>query len=112
MQILFDQGTPVALRASLPNHVVRTAREQGWSTLKNGELLKAAEEAGFDVLLTTDKSMPHEQPLQGRKLAVVILNKNKWSLIRLRLNEIAQTVASARPGTYSIVHIPSTETSL
>ena len=43
MLILFDQGTPLGIRNSLPGHVVRTARQQGWSTLLNGELLNAAE---------------------------------------------------------------------
>jgi hypothetical protein len=52
MRILFDQGTPLAIRDALQGHSVRTAYEQGWSALPNGELLRLAEEAGFDVLLT------------------------------------------------------------
>jgi hypothetical protein len=47
MRILFDQGTPVAIRSALAGHEVRTAREQGWSTVSNGELLRAAEDAGI-----------------------------------------------------------------
>jgi hypothetical protein len=50
MRILFDQGTPVAIRDALENHSVRTANAEGWSTLTNGELLRAAEQAGFEVL--------------------------------------------------------------
>lgn len=50
MLILFDQGTPVGIRHALTQHSVKTAREEGWSTLLNGELLRAAEEAGFEVL--------------------------------------------------------------
>jgi len=80
MRILFDQGTPVAIRDALQSHTVRTAREEGWSTLSNGELLRAAEEAGFDLLLTTDTNLPHQQSLKGRKLAVVILSRNRWVL--------------------------------
>ncbi len=76
MRILFDQGTPVAIRDRLENHSVRTANAQGWSTLTNGELLRVAERAGFEVLLTTDTSLPHQQNLEGRKLAVVILTRN------------------------------------
>ena len=56
MRILFDQGTPVPLRAFLTGHSVRTVSEEQWSTLQNGELLTVAEAAGFDVLLTTDTS--------------------------------------------------------
>ena len=106
MRILFDQGTPVAIRKALQNHSVRTAHEQGWSTLLNGELLRVAEEAGFEVLLTTDTSLPHQQNLHERKLAVVILTKNRWLLIEPSMKEIVAAVNSARPGTYSVVHIP------
>lgn len=106
MRILFDQGTPLAIRKALQDHSVRTANEQGWSTLLNGELLRVAEEAGFDVLLTTDTSLPQQQNLQGRKLAVVILSKNRWLLIKPRLAEIAAAVNAVRPGTYSVVEIP------
>jgi hypothetical protein len=55
MLILFDQGTPVPLRRFLAGHTVKTAAEQGWSTLANGSLLDAAEAAKFEVLVTTDK---------------------------------------------------------
>jgi DNA invertase Pin-like site-specific DNA recombinase len=75
MLILFDQGTPVAIRRAFPDHIVRTANEQGWSALLNGELLRVAEEAGFEVLLTTDTNLRHQQNLQGRKLAIVIISK-------------------------------------
>lgn len=106
MRVLFDQGTPVAIRKALQDHSVRTTSEQGWSTLLNGELLRVAEEAGFDVLLTTDASLPHQQNLKGRKIAVVILSKNRWLLIKPRLAEIATVVNAARPGTYLVVEIP------
>ena len=78
MLILFDQGTPIAIRHSLQRHTVRTVREQGWSDLLNGELLRVAEEAGFDVLLTTDKNMVYQHSLQGRKITLVVLGRGKW----------------------------------
>lgn len=106
MRILFDQGTPVAIRNALREQTVRTANEQGWSTLSNGELLRVAEEAGFDVLLTTDTNLPHQQDLKNRKLAVVVLSKNRWILIKPKLTEIAAAVISAKPGAYSVVEIP------
>lgn len=106
MRILFDQGTPVAIRDALTDHSVRTAYEQGWSALSNGELLRVAEEEGYDVLLTTDTNLPEQQKLKSRKLAVVILSKNRWRLIQPRLTEIAKAVNTARPGTYSVVEIP------
>jgi hypothetical protein len=53
VRVLFDQGTPVPLRHALAGHIVSTAYELGWATLKNGELLTSAEEKGFEVLVTS-----------------------------------------------------------
>src|SRR6202030_532953 len=78
MLILFDQGTPVAIRHSLPEHTIKTAAEQGWSTLLNGDLLLAAEGAGFELFLTTDTNIPFQQNLKSRKLAIVVLTQNRW----------------------------------
>jgi predicted nuclease of predicted toxin-antitoxin system len=61
MKILFDQGTPVPLRRHLPRHDVATAAEMDWSQLTNGELLAAATEAGFEVLVTTDQNLRYQQ---------------------------------------------------
>jgi len=47
-------------------------------------LLTAAEEGGFDILLTTDKNMPYQQNLAGRKIAVVILARQQWPQLRPR----------------------------
>jgi predicted nuclease of predicted toxin-antitoxin system len=106
MRILFDQGTPVAIGDALQDHSVRTANAQGWSTLTNGELLRVAEEAGLEVLVTADTNLPHQQNMRGRKLAVVILTRNRWALIKPRMKEIVDAVNSAKPGTYSVVEIP------
>ncbi|MBI3404570.1 MAG: hypothetical protein HY046_03835 [Acidobacteria bacterium] len=106
MRILFDQGAPVAIRQALEKHTVRTANDEGWSTLSNGDLLRAAEERGFDVLLTTDNNLPRQQSLQGRKIAVVILNRNRWMLIKLQLERIAEAVETAKAGSFVVVEIP------
>ena len=106
MLILFDQGTPVAIRRAFPDHIVRTANEQGSSALLNGELLRVAEEAGFEVLLTTDTNLRHQQNLQGRKLAIVIISKNRWSMVKPMLVQIVDAVLAAKPGTFTLVEIP------
>lgn len=106
MRILLDQGTPVAISDGLEGHFIRTAYAQGWSTLTNGDLIRVAEEAGFDVLLTTDTNLPDQQNLRGRKLAVVILSRNRWTLIRQNMSEIVAAVNSAKSGTYRVVDIP------
>ena len=49
MRILFDQGTPVPIASFLQGHTVRTALQEGWDRLRNGDLLPVCEEAGFEV---------------------------------------------------------------
>jgi hypothetical protein len=63
MRILFDHGTPSGIAKSISAHEVTEARERGWDRLSNGDLLTAAEDAGFDVLLTTDKRIRYQQNL-------------------------------------------------
>ena len=63
MLVLFDQGTPVPIAGILPEHAVKTARQMGWDTLLNGDLLRVAEEAGFDVLVTADKNLVYQHNL-------------------------------------------------
>ena len=96
MLVLFDHGTPRGIARALPLHTVKEAKAQGWDTLTNGELLKVAEEAGFEVLLTTDKNLRFQQNLQGRTLAIVVLS-NRWRLVRSALEPIA-AVNAAKPG--------------
>ena len=71
MRILFDKNVPYPLLRYLAKHDVRTAEELGWARLVNGDLLRAAEEAGFGVMVTADQSLEYQQNLKGRKLALV-----------------------------------------
>lgn len=105
MRVLFDNGTPRGVAAALADHVVEEARSRGWDTLKNGDLLSAAEAAGFDVFVTTDRNIIHQQNLTARRIAIVILSKGRWKLIKLRLTEIQAAVATASPGTVVQVDI-------
>ena len=106
MRVLFDQATPVPIRTFLEGHTVRTAAREGWDRLQNGELLNAAEAAGFDVLVTTDKNMRYQQNLAGRKIAIVVLGKQQWPDLRAHVQLIVQAVNEAAPGTYVEVAIP------
>jgi hypothetical protein len=69
MRILIDE----AFRNSFPDHDCQTARYAGFAGLRNGELLLAAERAGFELLVTVDHGIRFQQNLTGRKLAVLIL---------------------------------------
>lgn len=108
MRILFDQGTPVPLRQSLSEHDVSTAYERGWSTLKNGDLLDAAEREGFEVLVTTDKSLRHQQNLRARSIVVIVLTTTSWPRIQRDIPAVARAVDGAVPGSYMEVRFPTT----
>jgi hypothetical protein len=98
MQIIFDQATPVPIRPYLEGHTVRTAAQQGWDKLGNGDLLAAAEDAGFDILLTTDKNMRYQQNLAGRRIAVVVLGQQQWPQLRPHIQCVIEAVNAATPG--------------
>jgi hypothetical protein len=103
--ILFDQGTPVGVRSVLKKHTVRTAKQMGWSRLTNGELLAAAVKTGFDVLLTTDKNLVHQQDLSKYRIAVVALSRSRWALLQTKLGKVAAAIDDVRPGSYTLLEI-------
>ena len=92
MKVLFDNGTPKPIAACLIGHEVTYARKIGWHELENGELIQRAEEAGYDVLLSTDKNIRYQQNLTGRKIALVVLGNQQWPIVRLHLDRIAAVV--------------------
>ena len=106
MRILFDQGTPVPLRRSLRRHQVETAYERGWSTLKNGELLDAAERDGFDVFVTTDSNLKYQQQLAVRRIAIVVLTTTDWRRIQVNVHEVVRAIDAASSPGYVEVTIP------
>ena len=79
---------------------METAYQRGWSVLSNGALLSAAEEASFDLLLTTDQSLRHQQDLSNRKLAILVLPTTAWPRIQERATDIAAAFTSMQPGEY------------
>lgn len=83
MFILFDHGTPHGLARVLANHTIIKAKARGWDKLNNGDLLKAAEAAVVDLLLTTDQGIRYQQNLTRRKIAIVVITgTTKWSCVR------------------------------
>jgi hypothetical protein len=107
MRVLFDQGTPTALSDFLVGHIIRTARQERWETLSNGDLLQAAEAAGFDVLLTTDTNLAYQQNLKERKIAIVVLSRNRWRTVQRVVRKITAAVNDATPGSYTLIEIAS-----
>jgi hypothetical protein len=106
VRVLFDQGTPVPLRDSLAHHEVTTAYERGWSELKNGDLLRAAEEARLEVVVTTDLNLKFQQNLTVRRIAFVVLSTPSWPRIQRAVDRVIRAVDAATPGSYAEVDIP------
>ena len=107
MRILFDHGTPRGIARALTDHTVMTAYAQGWDRLNNGALLRAAEAAAVDVVLTTDQRIRYQQNLAGRQVAIVVLTgTTRWTRVRVHLDRIAVAVNAATPGSYTEVAIP------
>ena len=106
MLILFDHGTPRSISRWLLGHTVVEAVARGWDTLANGELLTAAEEAGFDLLLSTDKNIQYQQNLKGRRIAIVILGNSQRPAVHRYIDRVVAAVNAAVPGSYTEVEIP------
>lgn len=102
MRVLLDEHLPLDFAKELVGHEASTVRAQGWSGLKNGELLRAAASAGFEVLLTNDRGIEHQQSLAGLTLSVVVLNSpsNKLHDLRARLAATLEAIGVAQPGGY------------
>jgi len=104
VRVLFDQGTPAPIRQALTGHQVHTAYERGWSTLKNGEFLTAAEGAGYQVLVSTDRNLKFQQNLAARTIGIVVLLTTSWPRIHRKLEAVVGAVNGAKPGSY--VEVP------
>lgn len=106
MLILFDHGTPAPLRSFLKDHTVKKTKDLGWDTLSNGELPRVAEEARFEILLTTDKNIRYQQNLAGHTIAIVVLGNSRWPIVKLYVDRVLTAVSAAKPGSYTEVEIP------
>lgn len=109
MLILFDNGTPRGLARFLIGHSVEEARTRGWEELANGDLIDAAEKAGFQAMVTTDKNIRYQQNLAARKIALVVLKNSQWPMVKRVADRIAAIVDQAAPGSYSEVDVPFKE---
>jgi hypothetical protein len=103
--VLLDQGAPAPLRHALLGHVVETAYERGWSSLKNGELIAAAESAGFEVFITTDQNLKYQQNLSHRSLAIVVLQTTSWPRLQRALPLVVAAVGAANRGSYQEIGV-------
>ena len=86
------------MRRQLFGHEIETAMERGWDTLANGVLLDQAEEAGYEVLITTDQGIRYQQNMSNRRVAVVVLMNTAWPRISRRTEAIRNALEEIRPG--------------
>jgi hypothetical protein len=107
LRILLDKNVPVGVRGFLLSHEVRTIVEMQWpDQLENGELLTLAEQAGFDLMVTSDQTMPYQQDLAGRRLPLIVLGSNIWPVVRQYGAAITAKVDAAIFGRYEFVEMP------
>lgn len=109
MRLLLDECLPVELAAHLPGHTARTVREMGWLGVYNGLLLKLiAESTAFDVFVTVDKNLPHQQNLRGLPFAVAVLRVRSSRVrdVLAQAPELLRRLFEARPGEALIVALP------
>jgi hypothetical protein len=95
---------PRKLRRELSEFLVRTVQEEGWAGLENGDLLRRAA-SRFDVLLTADQRLRHQQNVPRFEIGVVVIETVDTTLTNLRrlLPQIRTAVESITPGTVTIV---------
>ena len=86
---------------------VCTAGWLGWSHLENGELILASEAAGFDVMLTGDKRMYYQQNNAKRKMAMVVLSRIDWPVLRHHVELISAALERAEGNSYEFVTLPN-----
>lgn len=100
MRILLDESLPIELRDELPQHSIRSVQEMGWSSLKNGELLRRAVDE-FDVFLTADQNLQHQQNVKALPIAVAVLvaRSNRIQSLRPLVPALLSALSSLEPRT-------------
>ena len=98
IRALLDENMPHKLRLALSGFDTFMVRYLGYRGLRNGDLLKQSESAGFHVFLTGDNTMEYEQEMRGRRIAVISPSVPHWQFLQNHVEAIAQAVRDAKPG--------------
>lgn len=105
LRVLFDKNVPYPLRQHLLDWQVKTAEEEGWNQISNGELITYAEEAGYHILLTCDQNLRYQQEITNRRISIVVLGSNIWPAVRSKIVEIGAALKRAVPGSLEFIEI-------
>jgi predicted nuclease of predicted toxin-antitoxin system len=108
MKILLDECLPLDFRHSFPTHDVHTAQWAGFKGKKNGDLLRAAESAGYDVLLTVDQGIPRQQSAADRRLSIILVRSRTNQIEDLLpfVTTILRTLETIQPGQTMAIPMP------
>src|ERR1035438_1767948 len=74
-----------------------------WGGIKNGALLMLIERERFHVFLTGDKNIRHQQRLEGRPFAVLIMSAINWPVVLPHVYKISMAIDDARPGVVNTI---------
>jgi hypothetical protein len=104
--VLVDECVDWRLSRDLVGHDVKTARQMGWSTIRNGELLASAAKE-FDVFVTVDRNLSFQQNLPAFSIAVIVLRAktNRLSDLRLLVPDLLAAIPTAKPGAVTYVGV-------
>ena len=105
MKILLDECVPWPMHKFLTGHPCSTAQQNGWGGIKNGDLLRLAENE-FDLFITSDQNIRYQQNLAGRKIAILELSTNDYRRIRAAAELIQSAVAKIQPPEFRHLEIP------
>jgi predicted nuclease of predicted toxin-antitoxin system len=108
VRILLDECIPIDLRHSFPGHDVHSAQWAGFKGKKNGELLRAAEAAGYEVLLTVDQGLPHQNSLVGLQLSILVIRAttNQMEDLLPFVDNVRKALNRIRPGEIESIEAP------
>lgn len=99
MRVLIDECLPRQLKGWLARYFdTSTVQEMGWANVKNGKLLLAANENGFDVLVTADKNMHYQQNFDGLQISSVVIPTNLKRLVQKCIPALRQSLENLQPG--------------
>jgi predicted nuclease of predicted toxin-antitoxin system len=105
MRILLDENLDWRLRRDLPEHQVESVPLRGWAGLENGAVLDKAVEDGFEVLITMDSSMVHQQNIAQYAIAVVALRakSNRLADTRPLMRAVLRLLPGVKPGAVTFI---------
>lgn len=106
LRVLFDKNVPYPLRNYLTDCQVKTAEEEGWGQLSNGELIARTEKAGYQIFLTCDQNLRYQQNLTHRSISMIVLGSNILPSIQSKIPDVVAAVQRASPGSFEFIEIP------